>query len=68
MAEITGAVVLNKYSSGEQHNSFYEEQSGNHSSTADYGDKHTGEVLAYYIDASSGEFKASNTRLVGDRL
>lgn len=66
MAKITGAAVLNKYSSGEQHNSFYEEQSSNHSLTTNYGDKHVGEALAYYIDASSGEFKATNTRLLGD--
>lgn len=32
MAKIIGAAVLSKYSSGEQHNSFYEEQDGNHSS------------------------------------
>lgn len=67
MATITGAAVLNKYSSGEQHNSFYEEQGGDHSSAADYGDKHVGETLAYYINASTGEFKATNTSLVGDR-
>lgn len=66
MAKITGAAVISKYSSGEQHNSFYEEQGGNGSSGTDYGDSQIGETLAYYIDASSGEFKAINTRLVGE--
>lgn len=65
MATITGAAVLNKYSSGEQHNSFYEEQVNDHPSAADYGDKHVGEAMAYYIDASSEKFMVTSTSLVG---
>lgn len=65
MAKLTGRLILEKYSPGKKRNSFYEEQEMDQREWKYVGESTGDPQSVYYIDKTSGTFKAKNTLLLG---